>query len=351
MMGRTGRHTAPVFIVGSPRSGTTWLYHMLLSAGNFAVYRAEASVFNLLGPRFGDLAEPRHRAALLDAWLPSEFFRRSGLDPVTFRAKVEAQCRTPGDLLSLLMRSIAEQQSVSRWAECTPENILYVKEIKKSIPDALFVHVVRDGRDVARSLAAQGWIGPRQPGQEATRLVYAGLYWEWMVSRGRRDLEELIGERYEVRYEELVRSPAETLLALADFLDHDLDYERILETGIGTVKRPNTSFPDSGDRTFNPVGRWKADVSEQTLARLEAAIGGLLEELGYQLGSTPQARRRERGYAETARRLAHGYFSSRLWLKTRTPLGKVFTNPALLSDFHAFDRNRLMAGAEKERSA
>lgn len=97
MTRRRGRHTAPVFIVGSPRSGTTWLYHMLLSAGDVAVYRAEASVFNLLGPRFGDLAKARNRAALLDAWLPSVFFRRSGLDPEAFRARVEAHCRTPGE--------------------------------------------------------------------------------------------------------------------------------------------------------------------------------------------------------------------------------------------------------------
>lgn len=350
MIARAGRHAAPVFIVGSPRSGTTWLYHMLLSAGDFAVYRAEANVFNLLAPRFGDLAEPRRRTALLDAWLPSEFFRRSGLDPVAFRAKVEAGCRTPGELLCLLMKSIAEQQSVSRWAECTPENILYVQEIKKSIPNALFVHIVRDGRDVARSIAAQGWIGPRQPGHETTRLVYSGLYWEWMVSRGRRNLEEWIGERFEVRYEELVRAPAETLSALADFLDHDLNYSRIRERGIGTVSQPNTSFPGAGGRAFSPIGRWN-ELSADALARLEAAIGGLLEELGYPLASTARARRRERGYAEAARRLAHGYFTSRLWLKTRTPLGQVFTNPALLSDFQAFDRNRLMAGPERERSA
>lgn len=350
MTRRSGRHAAPVFIVGSPRSGTTWLYHMLLSAGDVAVYRAEASVFNLLGPRFGDLAEPRNRSALLDAWLPSEFFRRSGLDALMFRARVEADCRTPGDLLRLFMSSIAEQQAVSRWAECTPENILYLEEIKKSIPDALFVHIVRDGRDVARSLAAQGWIAPRQSGHESTRLVHAGLYWEWMVGRGRRNLEAWRGDRYEVRYEELVRSPVETLSALAGFLDHDLDYKRILDRGIGTVSRPNTSFPEAPGRAFSPIGRW-GEVPPRTLARLEAAIGGLLEELGYALGTTEEARRRERGFAEAARRLAHGYFSSRLWLKTRTPLGQVFTNPALLSDFHAFDRPRVKARPESERSA
>lgn len=350
MTNTDGRRKAPVFIVGSPRSGTTWLYHMLLSAGDVAIYRAEASVFNLLGPRFGDLAEPRNRAALLDAWLPSEFFRRSGLDAGTFRAKVEAGCRTPGDLLRLFMASIAEQQSVSRWAECTPENILYIDEIKKSIPDALFVHIVRDGRDVARSLAAQGWIAPRQSGHESTRLVHAGLYWEWMVGRGRRSLERWTADRYEVRYEALVRSPVETLAALAGFLDHDLDYERIMQRGIGTVSRPNTSFPDPAGHRFSPIGRW-AGIPPRTLARIEAAIGGLLEELDYPLGTTAEARRRERGFAEAARRLAHGYFSSRLWLKTRTPLGQVFTNPALLSDFHAFDRPRVKARPESGRSA
>src|SRR5690606_3308457 len=107
--------------------------------------------------------------------------------------------------------------------------------------------------------------------------------------------EEWIGDRYEVRYEELVRSPAETLSALSDFLDHDLDYERILERGIGTVSRPNTSFPESSGEAFSPVRRW-ADVPPRTLARIEAAIGGLLEELGYTLGTTAEARRRERGF-------------------------------------------------------
>ena len=46
------KNKAPVFVLGCPRSGTTVLYHMLLSAGGFAVYRAESNVFNLLVPRF-----------------------------------------------------------------------------------------------------------------------------------------------------------------------------------------------------------------------------------------------------------------------------------------------------------
>src|SRR5713226_65909 len=69
---------APVFVLGCPRSGTTVLYHMLLSAGGFAVYRAESNVFNLLVPRFGDLRSEKNRRRLLDYWLRSKLFHVSG---------------------------------------------------------------------------------------------------------------------------------------------------------------------------------------------------------------------------------------------------------------------------------
>src|SRR6267378_2328931 len=59
------RSEAPVFVLGCPRSGTTVLFHMLLSAGNFAVYRAESNVFNLLVPRFGGMRSARDRNGLM----------------------------------------------------------------------------------------------------------------------------------------------------------------------------------------------------------------------------------------------------------------------------------------------
>src|SRR6516165_2903756 len=48
----SARSKAPVFVLGSVRSGTTLLYHMLLSSGGFAVYRTESHAINLLEPRF-----------------------------------------------------------------------------------------------------------------------------------------------------------------------------------------------------------------------------------------------------------------------------------------------------------
>src|SRR5580704_9034709 len=106
----TARSKAPVFVLGCGRSGTTLLYHMLLSAGNFAVYRTESNAINLLEPRFGDLSIRRHKAKLM------------------------AECRNGGDFLRTIMGEIARLQNVERWADCTPEHLLHLARIKATIP-------------------------------------------------------------------------------------------------------------------------------------------------------------------------------------------------------------------------
>src|SRR5690348_1578255 len=94
-----GRAKAPVFVVGSPRSGTTLLYHMLLSSGNFAVYRSETHIFNVFAPHFGDLGVYRNREKMTDQWLKSKYFLLTGLDPNRTRAELMAHCRSAGDFL------------------------------------------------------------------------------------------------------------------------------------------------------------------------------------------------------------------------------------------------------------
>src|SRR6266550_2964919 len=154
------RSKAPVFVLGCPRSGTTLLYHMLLSAGNFAIYRGESQVFNLLEPRFGDLKVLRNRRKLLAAWEGSALFTRTGVDAGQVEAEVMDNCLNAGDFLRIVMDAMARKQGVERWADCTPEHLLFLQRIKETIPDALIVHVVRDGRDVSVSLEKQRWIRP-----------------------------------------------------------------------------------------------------------------------------------------------------------------------------------------------
>jgi len=316
----------PVFVLGSPRSGTTLLYHMILSAGNFAVYRCESNVFNLLVPRFGDLSVRRNRQALMKVWLGSKLYTRSGLDAKEIENKILEECRSGGDFLRILMGEVARQQTVERWADCTPEHLLYLQAIKREIPDALVIHILRDGRDVALSLVKQKWIRPFPWDRERSLLV-AGLYWEWMVNYGRRSGPALGPDYMEVHFEDLIHDPRSTLARLGQFIQHDLDYDRILNVGIGSVSDPNTSFASESPENFQPAGRWRRQFPAEQLETFESLVGPTLKDLGYPLSSE---RARTRGVTFGGMRLAYeSLFGTRLWLKQHTSVGKLFISDNL----------------------
>ena len=315
------RSQAPVFVLGCVRSGTTWLYHMLLSAGNFAVYRTESNVFNVLQPRAGDLRKAANRRKLLDLWQPTRMFQRTGLEISAIAPRIMEECQNGGDFLRIYMELIAQQQGVERWADCTPEHILYLDQIHQTIPDALVIHVIRDGRDVALSTEKQKWIRTFS-WDKGGELLAAGMFWEWMVFHGRRAGQKLGPNYKEVRYEDLVLRPQETLTELSSFVGQDLDYDQILKSGIGSVSKPNTSFASGGNSAskeveFNPVGRWKQALSEQAATELECAIGPALTELGYPL-STPAPSGQLRAQLRLRRSLYRAYFNGKLFLKRQS---------------------------------
>jgi len=319
---RKPRRDAPVFTLGCIRSGTTLLYHMLLSSGDFAVYRTESHALNLLEPRFGNLSIRRNRVKLMEAWLHSKLFERSGLNANDIREIVLSKCQNGGDFLRIVMEEIAKQQGVRRWADCTPEHLLYLARIKETIPDALIIHVIRDGRDVALSADRQGYV-QRAPWDRRPSVMAAGLYWEWMVRRGREEGCKLGNDYIEVRYEELVRDPRSTLSRLGEFIEHDLDYDRIQRVGIGSVSEPNTSFTtEAGEANFHPIGRWRNAFSAENLEMLEALIGGMLGNLGYELATTG-GQRQDWQDLRRMRSIYFRYFDSKLYLKSKTPLGKL----------------------------
>ncbi len=314
---------SPVFVVGSPRSGTTLLYHMLLSAGGFAVYLTESKVFDLVFPQFADLNVEENRRKAFDLWSQSKLFTLTGLDRAQIEARILNECRTGGDFLRFVMEQMARKQNVERWAENTPEHILYLSRIKKEIQDALVIHMIRDGRDVALSLEKKGWVQPFSWDRNR-RTVVAGLYWEWLLDKG-REYQKSIGRDYiEVRYEALIAQPVETLALISRFIDQDLDYELIQRVGIGSVSEPNTSFEkESKAGAFGPVGRWRKGIPSGELAALEELIGPTLQKLGYPV--TPSETSRERKASWPGMRAAYRcYWNLKLWVKTKTPFGRMF---------------------------
>lgn len=290
------RAQSPVFTVGSPRSGTTLLYHMLLSAGGFVRYRTETHVFSTLAPRFGGMRRPADISAALETWLRSDCHTLTTLPEDVVRDLIGRECRSAGDFLRLIMEAMGRRQGLLRWAETTPGHVLHMREIADQVPGALFVHVIRDGRDVAASLSRQGWIRPL-PFDRTRPALAAAAYWDWVVRAGRRE-GGLLGDAYcEVHYEDLVDRPQETLDRVGEFVGQRLDYEQIVRAGIGSVGRPNTSFPGARGGF---QGRWRTELSPDDSRDVDAMLAETLRACGYASESAaapPLIALRARAYA------------------------------------------------------
>jgi protein-tyrosine sulfotransferase len=309
----------PVFIVGCPRSGTSYLYHLLLSAGGFAKFHTQMNVFDVLEPIYGDLGSRSNKQRMMKEWLQSKAFQVSGLNADEIGEKVMAECAGASDFLRIVMDEVARSQGVDRWVDSTPTNIPHMLRIKYDFPDSKFIHIIRDPRDLALSLDKKGWSRPL-PWDRENSLQAAGIYWEWIVRKGRKYGEQIGSDYIEVRYEDLVQRPAEPLAKIGAFLGCDLSYERIRAQSVGSIKKPLTSFgEDLNQGNFSPVGRWKDKFPPQQLVLFEALTGPYMEQLGYQLSTCG---RNSSLRVKTMRGVYGAFYSFKQWAKVNTPLSR-----------------------------
>ncbi len=157
------KDTAPIFVVGMPRSGTT-LLASLLSAHSAIAVGPETNYFSRVwkplarGPGFRDWD-------VIEATMV-QWFKKPTLQPMnlprqqlldTFRAAWERGKLTHRFILSHIMEQHAEKRGRAIWGEKTPEHFMYVPAIKRVFPDARIVAIIRDPRDVHLSLLEVPW--------------------------------------------------------------------------------------------------------------------------------------------------------------------------------------------------
>jgi hypothetical protein len=319
----TARKNAPVFVIGCHRSGTALLYDSLLSAGGFPLYHAAPFVHTQMIQICGNPAVRKNREKLLQLWMRSKAFRRTGFTEEDLRAKILEECKSGGDFLRITMGELARRAGVGRWAVYDIDNIMFIPTIKREIPDALFVHVVRDGRDAAVSMKKQHGGRPLLWSGEQSLFAWA-LNWQWTVRKGRRDGKKFPCDYIEVSYENLVNDPAKTLSTLGQFLEHDLDYQHIQKNSVGRVATPNTIWKEeTNPEAFNPVNRWKTKLSGAEIAALENLIGDGLREFGYTLTTEGRSSARLDPKLSLMRLLYPRYFDTKVFLQSKTPFGRL----------------------------
>lgn len=190
--------------------------------------------------------------------------------------------RTFAGAIRCTFAAYAAARGKSRYGDKTPRYVQDVEAIAALLPEAVFVHVIRDGRDVALSFLEREW-GPKTIEEAARR-------WRKRVKSGRR-AGSALGSRYlEVRYERLVADPAAELERVCAHLDLEPSSAmlRYFERADDVVA--GTKYPEQHASLAAPptpgLRNWRSDMTSAGVASFEAIAGNLLAELGYERVST-----------------------------------------------------------------
>jgi hypothetical protein len=200
------------------------------------------------------------------------------------------------DALRLFYALYAERFGKPRWSDKTTKHLLDVMLIQELLPEARFIHLIQDGRDVALSV-----IEERRGSRQAMSIQKAAKRWVTKIREGRRQADGLPFD-LEVRYEDPVLDSEVTLRTICAFIDlpwhprmlqfYDTAEERLAELvtmdGIRPVhieqrrvKHTWTTRPPAASR----LDRWRPEMSASDRQEFKAIAGAMLAELEYDGGS------------------------------------------------------------------
>jgi len=149
----------PVFIVGSPRSGTSLLRNILNRHPALAVC-GETHFHHYVYKRrkaFGDLRNPQNRQHLVAEFLALWRIQRLGMDLQALSGRLSRDATSYRAFFRSVLEHYAESQGKKRWGEKTPQHVLFTETLCEWYPGAVILHVVRDPRDVVASLQRMPW--------------------------------------------------------------------------------------------------------------------------------------------------------------------------------------------------
>lgn len=284
------------FVVGAPRSGTTMLRLMLDAHPDLAI--PPETYFITRAQKMWQAAKRRPGESEVEAFIEAVTTHKRWvdfhLDADAFAERVRV--RNPkklGDGVRCFYEMYAEKIDKPRWGDKTPFYVRKMDLIHRILPEAHFVHLIRDGRAVALSIKDL-WFGP-------DTIEGCAEFWVARLDEARRKAEKL-PHYTEIIYEDLVRDPEPNLRKIAEFIDVPFDermvrfYENVDER-IAVETPPEEVAPDGRivstdermkimenlSRPPDPtrIDRWRDEMSAEDIAKFEAIAGHRLRELGY----------------------------------------------------------------------
>ena len=298
----------PVFVFVHRRSGTTLLINLLDSVNEAIVYPDDSGFFYMYYPlcetmddtnedkiyRLVNKVAIENLGSLIDKQKctinEKEKLYKQQKKFIDKLKNFNKKQFTTRDILKYFIKSFGEVFldgiKPKFWVEKTTSSEIYAIEMKKWFPDAKFIHVIRDPRDIWSSLMS-GW--DRRYSKYNTsknNLMHS------MIERGVLGFQMAIDNQitigksnyHVVRYEDLVDNPDNTMKNIANFMDIDFSKNLLTPSTFGINWRGNNF---SGDK-FNGISnnnseKWKSRISEKDAMLIEYYFSSLMEEFGYKL--------------------------------------------------------------------
>lgn len=271
----------PLF-VGSGRSGTT-MFGLIFDSHPDLVVTHEAHFVAGIAVDYPSLLRPGgfDRRTFLEGLQANANFRR--LDLPMSEVEESLSHSNPdnyADAVRAVFEVFAHRQGKTLYGDKTPGYVNHLDLLSELFPEAKFVHIIRDGRDVALAYVERPEWGPRT-------IAEAAMYWRSRVERGRESGTRLGPSLYhEVRYESLIADAEGTVRDLCRFLGLDfhpamLEYYKRGETLASSTKDPQAFTALSKPPTAG-LRDWRKQMAKSDVALFEAIAGDLLVDLGYE---------------------------------------------------------------------
>jgi hypothetical protein len=268
-----------IFIIGCGRSGTSLLSRMLNNHPELAV-PFESHILHTFYPlldKYGDLSDFSNIRLLIRHILKTGPIRlwHPPLDEKLVLKHIQEY--NFGGVFEGILKTYMSMEGKKYWAEKTPHNVNFIKEILQIFPSAKFIYMVRDGRDVAISYQ-EARFGPKT-------IYGVSKLWNAYLSTYIRNKKHIpASQRYELRYEDLISHPDEILRKLCNFLEIDYCesmkefYKNPIVYQTDKINAENLKKPLIADNAY----KWKNKLKKSEALLFEKISQELLNKYSYE---------------------------------------------------------------------
>jgi hypothetical protein len=274
----------PIFLIGAPRSGTTLLRYVLSSHPRIYLPPESNFIPRLLGRHPHRELERADAVRVLETMMTYRSFfkdwRGERPDPTGLLERLPDL--KPSTIIDAVFSDYAGQYGAERWGDKSPIYTMHVDVIAPAFPTAQFIHIIRDGRDVALSM---------QQTYRGGRFFYIDAYygarsWRQRVLRASAAGARLGPSRYlELRYEDLTANPETVIRTICEFLGEAYQ-PAMMHPSREAVRHHHSRGIHAATRnplTTSRSGRWRTEMPLRDQRLVHAVAGDLLAAKGYEV--------------------------------------------------------------------